>query len=262
LRNRFSFALVAGLILSAAGSASAHYTFIMPEKFRVTAGESVTIGFHSADAFPESSSIAKRLKDASLHSARGSVGLGLHEDGKRMAGVITVPASGHVIATVVNDSAVESMKAESFTKYLKEEGLTHIVDSRTERGETDKAARERYTMFAKTIFLSDSPDEGYKYVVGLPIEIVPEKDPYLLKPGEALPVRVLFRDAAARNLEVMAASAGATKSSSIGKTDSNGKISIPVTSGKWRLHTIAMERSSNPDADWESFWATLTFEVQ
>jgi hypothetical protein len=39
------------------------------------------------------------------------------------------------------------------------------------------------------------------------------------------------------------------------------RIAVPVTPGRWRLHTILMERITTPDADWESFWATLTFEV-
>ena len=47
----------------------------------------------------------------------------------------------------------------------------------------------------------------------------------------------------------------------IGKTDAQGRIALPVKSGKWRLHTIYMERIAEPDADWESFWATLTFEI-
>ena len=70
------------------------------------------------------------------------------------------------------------MKAASFEKYLKEEGLNHIVEARAQRGESDKPGKERYTMYAKTIFLAGAPNEGYKAVVGLPLEIVPEKDPY------------------------------------------------------------------------------------
>jgi hypothetical protein len=47
----------------------------------------------------------------------------------------------------------------------------------------------------------------------------------------------------------------------VGKTDDEGRIDVPVTPGQWRLHAIHMERSTKPDADWESFWATLTFEA-
>jgi uncharacterized GH25 family protein len=96
--------------------------------------------------------------------------------------------------------------------------------------------------------------------VGSPIEIVPEKDPSQLKAGELLPVRVLIKGAAAPNLQLFAASA-VTPAKNIGKTDATGRIAVPVTAGRWRLHTIHMDRVSAPAADWESFWATLTFEI-
>ena len=137
------------------------------------------------------------------------------------------------------------------------------MESRAQRGETDKPARERYTMFAKSILLAGQPNDGYKRALGLPIEIVPEKDPYSVKNGESLPVQVLFKGAPAAGLAMMAALAGenAGKNQTVGKTDALGRIVIPVKAGKWRLHTIHMERASDSEADWESFWATLTFEI-
>jgi len=249
------------LVLVLAHTASAHYTFIMPEKFHVSPGETIKLGFHSADTFPDSTALAQRLTDATLHAGGKAVPISLSEDGKRMVGVATVTNNGYVIATVVNAASIENMKAESFTKYLKEEGLNHIVDARAERGETDKPARERYTMWAKTLVLAGTSNDGYKTAIGLPIEILPEKDPAALKSGEPLPVRILFQGAPAKNLEVMATSA-TEKSHSVGKTDTDGRILVTVAPGPWRLHTILMERSSKEDADWESFWATLTFQAQ
>jgi len=33
--------------------------------------------------------------------------------------------------------------------------------------------------------------------------------------------------------------------------------------GIFRLHTVRMERSSDPKAaDWDSYWASMTFQVQ
>ena len=263
VRNRLVIAL--SLILLVSNAASAHYTFVMPEKFRVSQGETVKIGFHSADGFPDSSAIGKRFQETALYTISGRTAItGLAEDGKRLVASVTVPASGHIVATVMNASAMENMKAESFTKYLQEEGLTNIVDDRAKAGESDKPARERYTMYAKSILLAGAPNNDYKRTIGLPIEIIPEKDPYAMKAGESLPVRVLFKGVPAKNLEMMATSTAMTpvKANSIGRTDADGRINVPVTAGLWRLHTILMERSSQPDADWESHWATLTFEVR
>jgi hypothetical protein len=38
-------------------------------------------------------------------------------------------------------------------------------------------------------------------------------------------------------------------------------LSVPVSRGQWRLHTIFMERVTEAEIDWDSTWTTLTFEV-
>jgi uncharacterized GH25 family protein len=257
LMKSISVALL--LIVAVVSDAFAHYTYVIPESFRVSAGDTVVVGFHSGDGFPESSAVLKRLQDPTIHTERGTLKVdGLKEDGKRLVASVNVRASGHVIVTAVNGAAVEEMKPASFEKYLEEEGLGHVVQARAQRGESDKPGKERYTMYAKTIFLAGAPNDAYKAVVGLPLEIVPENDPYRLQAGESLPVRVLLRGAPVANLEIKATSAGG-KTEVVGKTDSSGRLDVPVSPGRWRLHTIHMERGS--DVDWESVWTTLTFEI-
>lgn len=255
-----SAGLAVALILGIVASAAAHYTFIMPEKFRVSPGEMLTIGFHAADSFPDSTQLPKRLQSAQVQTARGSTAIpSLREDGLRQTATVTAP-SGYFIVTAVNPPNTAPMSARSFLNYLKEESLTDIIAEREKRGEAEQPGRERYGMYLKSIVLGGKPDEGYKHVVGFPIEIVPGKDPSQLKSGEPLPVRVLLKGAPASNVQLFAATAGASNKS-VGKTDANGRIAVPVAPGRWRLHTIHMERVALADADWESFWATLTFEI-
>lgn len=257
-------ALVLGLTLIAAGNAAAHYTFIMPQTFRAASGETVVVGFHSADGFPESAQILKRLQDPTVHTSGGTLTLGaLKEDGKRLTAMLTVPGSGHVVLTAINGTATTEIKPDEFTSYLKEEGLTHVIEARAQRGEAEKPGKERYTMYAKAIVVAGAPSEAYKTVVGLPLEIVPERDPYRLKSGESLPVRVLLRGVPARNLELKAVStAPGTKAHVVGRTDADGRISVPVGPGQWRLHTVHMDRAADAAVDWESVWTTLTFEIR
>jgi len=76
--------LAVGLILAAVGTATAHYTFILPEKFRVSPGEPLIVGFHASDSFPESTQLPKRLESALLYTATSSVAMpGFREDGLR-----------------------------------------------------------------------------------------------------------------------------------------------------------------------------------
>lgn len=71
-------------------------------------------------------------------------------------------------------------------------------------------------------------------------------------------VRVLLRGAPVANLQAHATSAG-SKPQVVGSTDAEGRVNVPVSQGRWRLHAIHMERGS--DVDWESVWTTLTFEI-
>ena len=254
--------MTCALLLTVLGAANlaAHYTYIVPQQFRVASGDTVVIGFHSGDGFPDSTSILKRLQEPVIHTPQGRLPIGaFKEDGKRLAAAMNVAHTGHIIVTAVNGAAIEDMRPAAFEEYLAEEGLGHIVAARKERGEADKPGKERYTMYAKTILLSGAPGDGYKTAVGLPLEIVPEKDPYRLQAGEALPIRVLLRGAPAPNLEIRATSV-AGKPVVVGTTDAQGRVTVPVSKGQWRVHTIHMERGAG-DVDWESLWTTLTFEV-
>ena len=155
---------------------------------------------------------------------------------------------------------------DKFLDYLKEEGLSEVIAWRTQHGEAGKPGRERYSKFAKSLVLSGTADEHQPPALGFPIEIVPERNPYLLHAGEELPVRVLLRGKPAPHLQVEAAWAdqGQSKTTVIGRTDSTGRIRVPLTSaGQWRLHSLHMERCAEPAvADWESLWASLTFAVR
>jgi uncharacterized GH25 family protein len=252
--------LAAVLIMVTAGNAAAHYAFIVPEKFRMAPGESITIGFHAADGFPDSTQVPRRVQSAVLHTSTVTTALGdLREDGMRLVATAMAP-SGYFILTAVNPANTAEMRPNSFLDYLKEESLTHVIEQREKLGEAAQPGRERYSMYLKSIVLAGTPNEGYKQIVGSQIEIVPEKDPAQVKAGDSLPVRVLFKGAPAVGLQLFATSAGMT-ARNIGKTDASGRIAVPVSAGRWRLHTIQMERVAEPKVDWESFWATLTFEI-
>ena len=251
------------------GSASAHDLYLMPERFHVARGETVGVAVHDGDAFPNSevSAAVERLRDASLHGAQGAADVrNLHVDGKRVTGSVSVPGSGDLLLTVRTIPNFIALDADKFSAYLKEEGLTQVIESRARSGDAAKGGRERYSKFAKAILLAGTPDEQYRHAVGFAIEIVPEKNPYQLKAGAALPVQVLFRGTPAADLQVEAAWAGSggSKVQVIGRTDAHGRITVPLAAaGKWRLHTLKMERCADASAaDWESFWASLTFEIR
>lgn len=262
--------IIAGCALGLmAVSALAHDMYILPGSFRPAKGELVKAGFHVGDSFPDSevSGRIERLVNPRLLWQGGEVAFGnLRVEGKRDVADVRVGGSGNLIAAVQTKPTLIELEPKKFVEYLREEGLAEVIAWREQHGESGKPGKERYSKFAKSLLLSGAPNGFATNVVGLTVEIVPEADPYEMKVGDQLPVRVLFRGKPAGGLQLEAAwaSASGNKTVVVGRTDTEGRIRVPLqTAGRWRLHTIKMERCSEPAvADWESFWASLTFEIQ
>jgi uncharacterized GH25 family protein len=177
-----------------------------------------------------------------------------------------VGSSGDLILAVSTVPTLIELPAAKFTAYLKDEGLTDTIAWRAQHGESDNAGKERYSKYAKAILRSGQANGFASHAVGYVIEIVPEADPYALKPGDSLPVQVLFRGQPAAGLEIESAWANTTgnQATVVGRTGADGRMRVPLAAaGRWRLHTIKMERcAEQAAADWESFWASLTFEIR
>lgn len=247
----------------------AHDLYLMPSQFFPNVGSKITIGFHVGDSFPESevSGRIDRLKDAQIQGVKGkTIMTNLRIDGKRDAADVVVRSKGNLIASVHTVPNFIELEPAKFGEYLKEEGLADVVAWREANGESGKPGKERYSKYAKSLLLSGTPDEFFKHQVGFIIEIIPEVDPSTLAAGAALPIQVLFRGKPAVDMQIETAWAGTggQKTLVVGRTGADGRLSIPLTSaGKWRIHTIKMERCADQTAaNWESFWASLTFELR
>lgn len=247
----------------------AHDLYFLPPAFRVKPGEKIKVAFHNGDAFPDSEAKAPiaRLHDLQALSKAGATPItGLRETDHDVVGEAAFPGAGDIILaarTIPNFIQLEPLK---FEEYLKEEGLDHVLRWRAEHGEAKLPGKERYSKYAKSLLLAGEPSGYFNHVVGFPIEIVPEANPSLLRGNAALPVQVLFRGKPVEGIAVESAFAPATGGKAvvkvIGKTDTNGRANVPIMGlGRWRIHALVMERCAEPAAaDWESFWASLTFE--
>lgn len=260
---------IAALALLLPASLLAHDLYLMPDQFQVNPGGTVVFSIQNGDDFPQATSRVQlqRLRNPTLHARSGAPALPEFQmDGVHAVSTVQTGKAGHLVLTVETESRIEGMKAGEFLDYLKEENLTEIIEAREKQGEASKDAKERYTKFAKTIVRVGEGDGSFNQPVGLLIEFVPEKDPLSLKSGEALPIRLLFRGAPVPGVQVIGArtqSSGPATIAPAGRTDADGRISIPAGApAKWRLHAIYMERTKEPTAEWESFWATLTFETR
>lgn len=261
MRTTLIFLLTAGLF--------AHDLYLRPRAFRFAPGQPGVVEFHNGEAFPKSQvpPVLARLQGAKLLWPKGEQPLtGIRIVGTAAIGTFQAPdAPAFLVVAETKPNYIE-LEAPKFEEYLAHERLTSISEWRKTRGETGKPGREMYSKFVKTILHTGAKDAYVTKPVGQVIEFVPMADPAALKPGDRLTVQILFRGAPAANLHVESSSAtanGEVKERQLGRTDQAGKIEIPLdVAGLWKLHAIRMQRRENTaQADWESFWASLTFEV-
>lgn len=156
------------------------------------------------------------------------------------------------------------LNAEKFQHYLFEERLMDILVLRASRGQEEAPGRERYSRSLKAIVqVGEKLDEVALRPIGQDLEILPLAHPYGLRPGGQLVVRILFRGKPLPGRAVTFANRHRSNVvTRIVRTDANGQASVPVErTGEWLVALVHMEPSTEPEADWRSYWSSLTFEL-
>jgi hypothetical protein len=178
----------------------------------------------------------------------------------------------HVVLLRSTNSFIE-LPAEQFTAYLREEGLDYALKLRQESDQMAKPGRETYRRCAKTLIqvgdaaaTSTVTDSACRHVYGLPLELVPEQNPYRLAADKALTVRVLRagKPAFGAAVQVWQRQPGDLPTTHYTtRANQNGRILLRL-SGPGPYLLAAVDMSVAPTklrdrADWQSTWASLTF---
>ncbi|MBH8570935.1 DUF4198 domain-containing protein [Microvirga sp. STS02] len=178
----------------------------------------------------------------------------------------------HVVLLRSTNSFIE-LPADQFTAYLREEGLDYALKLRQENEEMAKPGRETYRRCAKTLIqvgeaaaTAAATDSACRHIYGLPLELVPEQNPYRLAADKALTVRVLRagRPAFGAAVQVWQRQPGGLPTTHYTtRANQNGRILLRL-SGPGPYLLAAVDMSVAPaklraHADWQSTWASLTF---
>jgi hypothetical protein len=178
----------------------------------------------------------------------------------------------HVVLLRSTNSFIE-LPAEQFTAYLREEGLDYALKLRQENDQMAKPGRETYRRCAKTLIqvgdaaaTPTATDSACHRVYGLPLELVPEQNPYRLAADKALTVRVLRagKPAFGTAVHVWQRQPGGLPTTHFTmRANQNGRILLRL-SGPGPYLLAAVEMGVSPvklrdRADWQSTWASLTF---
>jgi hypothetical protein len=186
-------------------------------------------------------------------------------DGADPAGFLRISAPGLlVVGYHSNPSAVE-LAPDKFNQYLKEEGLDAVVGLRAQRNETEAKAREIFSRCAKTLLLSGSAKEGQgDRVLGFPIELVAEQNPYALRAGQELPFRLIYENRPLEGALVVAINRQNPSAKISARSDKDGRVRFRFRQGgMWLVKAVHMTPApGGSNAEWASFWASLTFELR
>jgi hypothetical protein len=249
------------LLAFAAAPVAAHDTWLLPRP-GAPAGM-VEFDLTSAGTFPAPESVvaADRIARSGLRLAGRSEPLqpAGHDDKalrlrSRTAGVglATAWIETRPLTLVLNEGELahylEDIGAEAIRAEWKAAGL--------------RSWRESYVKLAKSLVHVGGPsaDASWAEPVGLELEIVPERDPTTLRPDETLGVRVLFRGQPLAGQPVAAVRGGG--GSGLRRTDAQGRVSFALDlAGPWMVRATRLERASRPEADWRSWFSTLTFDL-
>ena len=89
-----------------------------------------------------------------------------------------------------------------------------------------------------------------------------ERNPYSLRAGEDLPVRLTYENRPLAGALVVAMNRLNPSEKVSARTDANGRVRLRLhPGGMWLIKSVHMiPAPAGSNAEWTSFWASLTFE--
>lgn len=180
----------------------------------------------------------------------------------------TTGDAGTYVAGISTLPRVLEMDANAFNTYLEHEGLENTIAERKVQKIENRGAKERYSKHVKALLqVGDKSSIDFMKPLNYPIEFVPMNNPFEINMGDAVAFKLLRNGKPLANhiVHYSAAVPGqdAHENENSTKTNKNGFVSIiPTSKGKWYVATIHMEKKVGEEVDYESNWATLTFEIK
>jgi uncharacterized GH25 family protein len=271
MNHRFfvTAALLAGMTLAA--QSHAHDFWIQPQAYWSEADASIPITLqvgHGAErqrSQIRSSRIARVVAfapDGTTQDLRSD----LHLRGANDDGHLHVATPGTYVVVLETDSRGRSaLPAQQFNKYAQDEGLTLALEYRQRTGEMSADAAESYRRVTKAIVqVGTTSAESETHItapLGLPLEIVPERNPYGMSGGD-LPVRVFFEGQPLAGALVKLTLLEHDESPvAERRTDPAGRAIFPLTpSGTWLLNVVWARPVPGPsEVDFDTIFSSLTF---
>lgn len=249
----------------AAARLLAHDFWIEPTTYRPQVGETVGLALRVGQGFrgdpvPRRPGLIEKFVAASSAGVKPVEGV----TGRDPAGVARTGEPGWVAVGYRSRPKSHELPAEKFEQYLKEEGLERIIAARAARGESLKPGNEIYSRCAKSLLdVNGAGAGGYDRALGLRLELVPEMSPKLTGGGRSMPFRILFEGKPLSGALVVAMNRDDPGKRFSARSDGTGRVAFDLApAGVWLVKAVHMiPATKESGADWESLWASLTFEI-
>lgn len=259
------------LLLTASTTLVAHDLFIKMDAYHLPPDTPVVVPIlNSTFLVSENSITPDRVADVSVVVDGHRKRLGL--DGWDAGGDTTflemrTGEPGTYVLGVSTRPDQLGMSAADFNQYLALDGVGDVLKQRAVDRELDLDAWEEYSKHVKAVFqVGDRHSSGFDLVLGYPAELVPLANPYEMSVGGVMELRALVDGEPVSGQLVIAG--GVTPDGDVieereARSGPEGSVSFRVDEpGRWYAKFINMQKTDAPDLDYESKWATISWEIR
>jgi uncharacterized GH25 family protein len=248
--------------LLVAGELRAHDFWIEPSTFHPAPGATVAVGLRVGERF---------IGDPVPRSSRSIDQFVVRQGGndQPIAGLENIDpagwfrADGQATAVIAYSglAGFVELPPAQFEDYLRQEGLERIIGIRAERGDRASPGREYFHRYAKALLAGERGSVEAAQPMGLEYEIVPDDDPTVGSAG--FRGRVLHRGEPLADALVVALLRSDPSVRLAARSDRDGAFTFVLPrAGVWLIKSVHMVNASIfSRADWDSLWASLTFEL-
>lgn len=258
-------AVLALLALVGPRAAVAHEFWIEPHAASVPAQAAIVADLRVGQdfagmAFPY---LSHRFVRFWLRDARGERPV---EGGEGDIPAIRIDRTAPGVTAIAYHSTADQVVFDTwpeFLDYIDYEGNGWAAAAHRASGRPETGISERYVRCAKALVrVGESAAWTGDPGIGLPLELIALSDPFAASRG-VLRVRLVWMDRPAADTQIAVFERGAQVTRSVIRTGPDGEADIPLTPGRgYLLSAVRLAlMPDGADVDWESHWASLTFET-
>jgi hypothetical protein len=259
------------LVAALASTLLAHDMFLKLESYFLEPDAAVTVPLLNGTFSTSENAIARpRIADIAVLGPAGratfdTTVVSARNDSTFFA--LRTGAAGTYVIGVSTRPNIIAMTGEQFHEYLTEEGLGHVIAARQQAGTAPDSVREQYAKHVKAIVqVGDARSGSFGTALGYAAELVPLDNPYDWKRGGTLRFRAVANGAPVPGLTVISGgrtASGARLPRRELRTGPDGVVALqPTGTGVWYLTFIHIDTVTAPDHNYESQWATITFQLR